>query len=50
MGAYLAQYAVFDVDALFLAAGLFHAQVRLFFICLIIGFILAPIWETRSSR
>lgn len=52
MGAYLAQYAVFDVT-LMLCFSLLAYFMRKFdysFICLIIGFILAPIWETSLQQ
>lgn len=52
MGSYLAQYAVFDVT-LMLFFGLVAYFLRRFdysFICLIIGFILAPIWETSLQQ
>ena len=52
MGAYLAQYAVFDVT-LMLCFSLLAYFIRKFdysFICLIIGFILAPIWETSLQQ
>ena len=52
MGAYLAQYAPFDVT-LMLAFSLLAYFMRKFdysFICLIIGFILAPIWEISLQQ
>ena len=52
MGAYLAQYAVFDVT-LMLCFSLLAYFMRKFdysFICLIIGFILARSGKPRSSR
>lgn len=52
MGSYLSQYAPFDVT-LMLAFALLAYFMRKFgypFICLIIGFILAPIWETSLQQ
>lgn len=52
MGAYLAQYAPFDVT-LMLVFSLLAYFMRKFdysFICLIIGFILAPIWEISLQQ
>jgi len=52
MGAYLSQYTAFDVT-LMLAFSLLAYFMRKFdysFICLIIGFILAPIWETSLQQ
>lgn len=52
MGSYLSQYAIFDVT-LMLVFALLAYFMRKFgypFICLIIGFILAPIWETSLQQ
>lgn len=52
MGAYLSTYAAFDVT-LMLVFSLLAYFMRKFdysFICLIIGFILAPIWETSLQQ
>lgn len=52
MGAYLSQYSTFDVT-LMLAFSVLAYFMRKFdysFICLIIGFILAPIWETSLQQ
>lgn len=52
MGAYLAQYATFDVTLMLVFAVLayFMCKFDYSFICLIIGFILAPIWETSLQN
>ncbi len=52
MGAYLAQYATFDVTLMLVFAVLayFMRKFDYSFICLIIGFILAPIWETSLQQ
>ncbi len=52
MGAYLAQYYVFDVKLMLVFAFLayFMRKFDFSFICLIIGFILAPIWETSLQQ
>ena len=52
MGSYLSQYSSFDVT-LMIAFSLLAYFMRKFeysFICLIIGFILAPIWETSLQQ
>lgn len=52
MGAYLSQYAVFDVTLMlcFAILAYFMKKFDYSFICLIIGFILAPIWETSLQQ
>lgn len=52
MGAYLSQYAVFDVTLMicFAVLAYFMKKFDYSFICLIIGFILAPIWETSLQQ
>lgn len=52
MGAYLSQYAVFDVTLMlsFAILAYFMRKFDYSFICLIIGFILAPIWETSLQQ
>ncbi|MBP3730895.1 MAG: tripartite tricarboxylate transporter permease [Mailhella sp.] len=52
MGAYLSSYAPFDVMLMLLFAVLayFMRKFDYSFICLIIGFILAPIWETSLQQ
>jgi putative tricarboxylic transport membrane protein len=52
MGAYLAQYAVFDVAVMlfFTILAYFMRKFDYSIICLIIGFILAPIWETSLQQ
>ncbi len=52
MGSYLAQYYVFDVKLMLFFAFLayFMRKFEFSFICFIIGFILAPIWETALQQ
>jgi putative tricarboxylic transport membrane protein len=52
MGAYLAQYAVFDVTLMLFFTALAYLMRKFDYsvICLIIGFILAPIWETSLQQ
>ncbi len=52
MGAYLAQYAAFDVTLMlvFTVLAWFMRRFNYSIICLIIGFILAPIWETSLQQ
>jgi putative tricarboxylic transport membrane protein len=52
MGSYLAQYSVFDVSLMlfFSFMAYFMRKFDYSFICLIIGFILAPIWETSLQQ
>lgn len=52
MGAYLAQYAVFDVTLMlaFAFVAYFMRKFDYSFICFLIGFILAPIWETSLQQ
>lgn len=52
MGAYLAQYAAFDVTLMlvFSLLAYFMKKFDYSFICLVIGFILAPIWETSLQQ
>lgn len=52
MGSYLAQYYIFDVYLMLFFAFLayFMRKFGYSFICLIIGFILAPIWETSLQQ
>jgi putative tricarboxylic transport membrane protein len=52
VGSYLAQYNVFDVKLMLFFAFLayFMRKFDFSFICLIIGFILAPIWETALQQ
>lgn len=52
IGSYLAQYYVFDVRLMLFFAFLayFMRKFDFSFICLIIGFILAPIWETSLQQ
>ena len=52
MGAYLSSYAPFDVMLMLLFAILAYVMRKFdySFICLIIGFILAPIWETSLQQ
>lgn len=52
IGAYLAQYAVFDVWLMLAFAFLayFMRKFDYSFICLIIGFILAPMWEISLQQ
>jgi putative tricarboxylic transport membrane protein len=52
MGSYLAQYNVFDVKLMLFFAFLayFMRKFDFSFICFIIGFILAPIWETALQQ
>lgn len=52
MGSYLAQYAAFDVTLMLIFSLLayFMKKFDYSFICLVIGFILAPIWETSLQQ
>ncbi len=52
VGSYLAQYNVFDVKLMLFFAFLayFMRKFDFSFICLIIGFILGPIWETALQQ
>lgn len=52
MGSYLAQYALFDVTLMLFFAFLAYFMRKFDYshICLIIGFILAPIWETSLQQ
>lgn len=52
MGSYLGQYSTFDVALMLIFATLAWFMRRFGFsiICLIIGFILAPIWETSLQQ
>lgn len=52
MGSYLAQYNVFDVKLMLFFAFLayFMRKFDFNYICFIIGFILAPIWETALQQ
>lgn len=52
IGAYLAQYYVFDVKLMLFFAFLAYFMKKFDYshICLIIGFILAPIWETSLQQ
>jgi len=52
MGSYLAQYSIFDVGLMLFFAFLayFMRKFRFSHICFIIGFILAPIWETSLQQ
>jgi putative tricarboxylic transport membrane protein len=52
MGSYLAQYSVFDVKLMLFFSLLAYFMRKFDFshICLIIGFILAPIWETALQQ
>jgi putative tricarboxylic transport membrane protein len=52
IGSYLAQYYVFDVRLMLFFAFLayFMRKFDFSFICLIIGFILAPIWEVSLQQ
>lgn len=52
MGSYLAQYSIFDVGLMLFFAFLayFMRKFKFSHICFIIGFILAPIWETSLQQ
>ncbi|MBT8359425.1 MAG: tripartite tricarboxylate transporter permease, partial [Deltaproteobacteria bacterium] len=52
MGSYLAQYSIFDVGLMLFFAFLayFMRKFKFSHICFIIGFILAPIWETALQQ
>lgn len=52
LGSYLGQYATFDVSLMLVFAALawFMRRFGYSIICLIIGFILAPIWETSLQQ
>lgn len=52
MGSYMAQYNVFDVKLMLVFAFLayFMRKFEYDYICFIIGFILAPIWETALQQ
>jgi len=52
IGAYLAEYAVFDVTLMLFFAFVAYFMKKFDFnhICFIIGFILAPIWETSLQQ
>ena len=52
MGSYLASYSVFDVKVMlfFGFVGYFMRKFDFSFICLVIGFILAPIWEISLQQ
>ena len=52
MGSYLAQYNVFDVKLMLFFAFIAYFMKKLGYshICFIIGFILAPIWETALQQ
>jgi putative tricarboxylic transport membrane protein len=51
-GAYMASYSVFDVKIMliFAVVGYFMRKLDFSFVCFIIGFILAPMWETALQQ